>query len=320
MPVLTRWLFWSEPGRRGRGCERPLARRLPQLFFAGPWERIWCLYIFGLAAACAVLLADALLQRRRRLLPAALGVAFLGSTLPSWPCWFEEAGRSPFPSLEILPFAFAHRGAGMGLRAVRSAARGDRLHRPCRGGGRNGRGLDGAGREQHDRGHELGGGENQRLHAPAGLRPADQLRAWETSTSLGLNFNSSQEVEMKRSIQLEEGWRYLNIRISPLTDRSRNPFGRLTLWRDMTERKLTEDSRQRARDEMFVLLNAISSAASNTLSTRRLPAGIHLSHHLSVSEPGGRHLPAGRQEQEAGPTQVPAVIASRTACRRPSTS
>jgi hypothetical protein len=34
----------------------------------------------------------------------------------------------------------------------------------------------------------------------------------------------------------------------------------------MTERKLTEDSRQRARDEMFVLLNAISSAASNTLS------------------------------------------------------
>jgi signal transduction histidine kinase len=71
---------------------------------------------------------------------------------------------------------------------------------------------------------------------------------------------------MKRSIQLEEGWRYLNIRISSLTDRDRNPFGRLALWRDMTERKIIEDARQRARDEMFVLLNAISSAASNTLS------------------------------------------------------
>jgi len=86
-------------------------------------------------------------------------------------------------------------------------------------------------------------------------------------SNLGLTLNTSQEVEMKRSIRLEEGWRYLNIRISTLMDRERTPFGRLTLWRDMTDRKLTEDSRQRARDEMFVLLNAISSAASNTLST-----------------------------------------------------
>jgi PAS domain S-box-containing protein len=84
--------------------------------------------------------------------------------------------------------------------------------------------------------------------------------------NLGLTHNASQEVEMKRSLQLEEGWRYLNIRISTLTDGDHSPVGRLALWRDMTERKLTEDSRQRARDEMFVLLNAISSAASNTLS------------------------------------------------------
>ena len=86
-------------------------------------------------------------------------------------------------------------------------------------------------------------------------------------SNLGLTLGENQEVELKRSIQLEEGWRSLNIRISTLMDFERSPMGRLTLWRDMTESKQSEEARQRARDEMFVMLNAISSAASNTLST-----------------------------------------------------
>jgi PAS domain S-box-containing protein len=84
-----------------------------------------------------------------------------------------------------------------------------------------------------------------------------------TLPNFGQTFNRSQELEMKRSIKSEDGWKYLNIRISPLFDRKDKPFGRLALWHDVTERKLTEDARQRARDEMLVLLNAISSAASN---------------------------------------------------------
>ncbi len=70
---------------------------------------------------------------------------------------------------------------------------------------------------------------------------------------------------MKRSLRSEDGWKYLNIRISPLTGRDHKSFGRLALWHDVTERKLTEDARQRARDEMLVLLNAISSAASSVV-------------------------------------------------------
>jgi len=80
--------------------------------------------------------------------------------------------------------------------------------------------------------------------------------------SLGKSFDDIQELEMKRSIRSQEKWRYLNIRISLLKDDRNLSFGRLILWRDITERRLAEDARQRARDEMFVLLNAISSAAS----------------------------------------------------------
>ena len=104
MPVLTQVLFWSQRAPNSN-LDRSCRPRIAQLFFAGPWERILALYIFGLAATGAVLLADALLQRRRPL-ASRLGSAFLGSTLPLIALLVESAGRSPFPGLELLPFAF----------------------------------------------------------------------------------------------------------------------------------------------------------------------------------------------------------------------
>jgi len=74
------------------------------------------------------------------------------------------------------------------------------------------------------------------------------------------------ELDMKGSVRLRNEWRYLNVRIFPLKDKSGHYFGQLILWRDMTERRWAEDARQRARDEMFMLLNAISSAGSRALN------------------------------------------------------
>ncbi|HSG46043.1 MAG TPA: histidine kinase N-terminal 7TM domain-containing protein [Anaerolineales bacterium] len=74
------------------------------------------------------------------------------------------------------------------------------------------------------------------------------------------------ELEMRRSVRTQGNWRYLNVRLSILRNWNRNPIGQLIVWRDITERKLVEDARQRARDEMFVLLNAISNAASHSIS------------------------------------------------------
>jgi len=74
------------------------------------------------------------------------------------------------------------------------------------------------------------------------------------------------ELDMRRSVKSQSDWRYLNIRISKLSDRDNVNFGHLIVWRDITKRKLVDDARQRARDELFVLLNAISSAASHSMS------------------------------------------------------
>jgi PAS domain S-box-containing protein len=77
---------------------------------------------------------------------------------------------------------------------------------------------------------------------------------------------NGRELEMRRSVRAQSNWRYLNVHISSLKDEHERPFGQLITWRDITERKQSEEARQRARDEMFVLLNAVSNAASHTIN------------------------------------------------------
>jgi len=74
------------------------------------------------------------------------------------------------------------------------------------------------------------------------------------------------EMEMRRSVRTQESWRYLNVRLSNLSDDNGVSYGQLIIWRDITDRKLVEEARQQARDEMFVLLNAISNAASHSMT------------------------------------------------------
>jgi PAS domain S-box-containing protein len=81
--------------------------------------------------------------------------------------------------------------------------------------------------------------------------------------NLGAALEGTRDFDMKRSVRSEGGWRYLNIQISAIDIQRHKHLKRLVTWRDITDRKLAEDSRQRARDEMFVMINAISSAASN---------------------------------------------------------
>ena len=68
------------------------------------------------------------------------------------------------------------------------------------------------------------------------------------------------EVEIDRTLSVNHEYRFLNIKSTNLYD----PPGHLILWRDITNRKRAEEARHQARDEMFVLLNAITNSASQT--------------------------------------------------------
>jgi PAS domain S-box-containing protein len=74
------------------------------------------------------------------------------------------------------------------------------------------------------------------------------------------------EMEMRRTVKAQYDWQYLNIRISQLINKNNSAFGHLIVWRDITGRKLADAIHQKARDELFVLLNAISSLASRSMN------------------------------------------------------
>lgn len=77
---------------------------------------------------------------------------------------------------------------------------------------------------------------------------------------------SVRELEIKGSVRLRGELRYLSVRILPLLRPPENLVGKVILWRDITERRMSDTARRRARDEMFVLLHSISSMAFRTMS------------------------------------------------------
>lgn len=78
--------------------------------------------------------------------------------------------------------------------------------------------------------------------------------------------DGAKELDIKGSVNTKGGWKFLNLHISPLLDRRENLFGQLVVWRDITERRMADEARQRARDEMFILLHSISGAASRAVN------------------------------------------------------
>lgn len=80
------------------------------------------------------------------------------------------------------------------------------------------------------------------------------------------SLTDTRELDVKGSVKIDDDWIYLNIHISPLYDADSNLFGKLIVWRDITGQRLVDEARQQARDEMFILLHSITSAASRAIN------------------------------------------------------
>lgn len=77
--------------------------------------------------------------------------------------------------------------------------------------------------------------------------------------------NPGVSLNLKKSFRKRDELRYYNVQIRPVTPDAQRKW-KLLFWTDTTNQKLSENSRQAARDEMFVLLNAVSSEASHAAS------------------------------------------------------
>jgi PAS domain S-box-containing protein len=262
IPLLTQIIFWATPQH---GIQ--LGEQTGSLItFSSLWGRLNILYLYCLVGTCVLFSLDNLFHgfRSHRI---QSGVLLISSLLPFISHNITFLGKNY--SNEFMPSPLAFTVAALGFTYVLFSRR----HGAVSSGLFN---RDAVVEGMDDGWMVLDPDNNivdinpaaERITGLVRDRVAGQPIASVLSDlpNLGQMFNGSQDLEVKRSVKSEAGWRYLNIRSSALSDPAHRQFGRLVVWRDITDRKLADDARQRARDEMFVLINAVSSAASNTLN------------------------------------------------------
>jgi PAS domain S-box-containing protein len=256
IPLLTQILFWVAPWRLVFFTNS--YEYANHFILTGPWDRIWSIYLYQLVGAGTILLIDDFARRPRPL--ARYWVILIGCFAPFLVLLTRIMNlTTPFP-LDSTLVAFTLAGLGFCYGLVN---RDLITSLPL---------IPEVVVKQMDDGWVVLDTQNIIVDInPAAERIMGLSREkayGQPITAILTDFpnlrkslDDVQELELKRSIKSQEKWRYFNIRISLLKDHRDLNFGRLIIWHDITERRLAEDARQRARDEMFVLLNAISSAA-----------------------------------------------------------
>lgn len=260
MPVITQFLFWLEPWHNILFENQHLLETDIVLSF---WAKMNTLYVYNLVSVSVLLFINTFVQKPRILFLSSWTL-FAGAVSPLLVQLFSIVGANPFPRMDLSLVSFMLAGIGFSYSFF--------SHMPIE--------TTPITRdlvvEEMDEGWIVLDTKNNIVD----INPAaEKIMGFSRNEIYGKPVNyvlgdqpnfaqildGNRELQMKRSIKSDDGWRYLNIRVSALYDQSRNLFGRLIVWRDNTDQKIGQDARQRARDEMFVLLNAISSAASNSL-------------------------------------------------------
>lgn len=253
-PVLTQILFWLEPSRR--------------IFFSPEnniWELINLVYISHILAASIFLFMDAFLNKPRSHFLRA-GTILLGAILPMLANMVIIVFRSDVENhiyISIFSYTLAIAGFSYGkfnshLIETTPITRDIVVE-----------GMDDGWMvvDRQDKVIDLNSSAEKMIGISRELiygLPVNQiLSEW---SKVLQSSDGVKEMEVRRIVKAQNDWRYLNIRISQLIDKNNLQFGHLIVWRDITGRKLADDARQRARDELFVLLNAISSLASRSMN------------------------------------------------------
>jgi PAS domain S-box-containing protein len=259
-PVLTQVIIW-EPRWRGLFFTTR-TEGLGLVLTTGPWYWINQTYSDGLVVLALIFLAQTFQHKSKQYLYQSVSIA-IGLFIPIVVKIVSLAGFTPFPNMDLAPFAFGLTALFLSFSIFRyklldiAMISRDMVVEAMSDGwmvtDNNNRIVD-----LNPAAEALLGVPREDLFG----QPADQIMSnWPK-----LNLEpSAREVEIRGSLKLHGEWRFLNVRILPLVNPAEKQVGSVVLWRDITERKRSDDARQSARDEMFVLLHSISGAASQTL-------------------------------------------------------
>jgi len=262
-PLATQILFWIEPTRNLFFLERNSLSGIVSLD-SGLWANINTIFLYNIEFASLLLLTDVFSKKPYTLLIRS-GTLLAGAFVPLVLRLVDTVSQAQMGLFDhsIIGYSMSIIGLGFGLfrsRVVETEPVTCETVVKAMGDGWMVLDLDSNIIDVNPAAEKIVGVPRHRLY---GNPVRSILPDWpDISNSVG----EGKELEMRRSVRTQDSWRYLNVRLSNLLDQTGQPFGQLIIWRDITERKLVEEARQRARDEMFVLLNAISNAASHSIT------------------------------------------------------
>ena len=93
-----------------------------------------------------------------------------------------------------------------------------------------------------------------------GLPVKSVLSEW--SNLLNIVDNPTIVLDTNFSVEINNSWRYINMRVLPIINNGNETSGHVINWRDMTDQKKVEDSRKQTRDDQFLLIRGLANAAS----------------------------------------------------------
>jgi PAS domain S-box-containing protein len=253
-PVLTQVLFWGEPTRAI--LFNPETRI---------WEKINLIYIIHLLAASIFLLMDFFLAKPRSHFFRAWTI-LVGASLPMLSnLWIFISNNDPETNTFIAFFSYMLAIAGFSYGKFNSnliemtPLTRDAVIESMDDGWMV---VDNQGKviDINSSAEKMTGITREKIYGS----PVDQiLSEW---SKVLQSPEGVKEMEMRRTSRAQSERQYLNLRISQLINKNNSKLGHLIVWRDITGRKRIDAVHQSARDELFVLLNAISSLASRSMS------------------------------------------------------
>ena len=262
-PIVTQILFWVEPARNLFFMEvTPYATFLS--LNSGVWANINTIYLYNFEIASLLLITDVFSRKLYPLFFQA-GTLLAGSFAPLLLRLYDHVTQptTDLYGYSLIGYSMAIIGFAFGLYR-HHVIEFEPIHceTVVKAMGDGWMVLDPKGIivDVNPAAEKIVGVPRYRLY---GKQVQSILPDW---TDISNIVGGGKELEMRRSVRTQDSWRYLNVRLSNLLSHTGQPFGQLIIWRDITDRKLVEEARQRARDEMFVLLNAISNAASHSIT------------------------------------------------------
>ena len=260
-PVLTQVFIWAGRWRSVFFTSRP--DTLGLALTPGPWYWINQTYTDGLLVLALIFLAQTFQHKSKQYLRQSITIA-VGLLIPILVKILDGVGLTPFPNMDVAPGAYALTGLLVVYCIYRyrlldvSLISRDVVIESMSDGWMV---IDMSNRivDLNPAAEILIGVSREELFG----QPVDRILSnWPKL----YQETSARELEIRGSLKIHGEWRFLNVRILPLMNSAKKQIGKVVRWRDITERKKSDDARQKARDEMFVLLHSISGAASQTLN------------------------------------------------------